>query len=176
MVNCRKLLSKLFRMDTATIQLNLIVDMTLKAWESQNKQLAQLIDALPDEQLAKEIAPNRNTGIYLLGHLIAVSDALLPLLGFSERLFPEMDEVFIKNPDKAGLPKPTVTELKQQFTTVNAKLNTHFQSLNSEEWLHRHTAVSAEDFAKEPHRNRLNVVMSRTAHMANHIGQMLLLK
>lgn len=163
-------------MDTATIQLNLILDMALKAWESQNKQLVKLIDALPDEQLAKEIAPNRNTGIYLLGHLIAVSDALLPLLGFSDRLFPDMDEVFIKNPDKAGLPKPTVTELKQRLETVNAKLNMHFQTLTVDEWLDRHTAVSAEDFAKEPHRNKLNVLLNRTGHMANHLGQMLLLK
>ena len=163
-------------MDTATIQLNLILDMALKAWESQNKQLVKLIDALPDEQLAKEIAPNRNTGIYLLGHLIAVSDALLPLLGFSDRLFPDMDEVFIKNPDKAGLPKPTVTELKQRLETVNAKLNMHFQTLTVDEWLDRHTAVSAEDFAKEPHRNKLNVLLSRTGHMANHLGQMLLMK
>jgi hypothetical protein len=36
--------------------------------------------------------------------------------------------------------------------------------------------VSPEDFAKEPHRNRLNVLISRTNHMANHIGQLLLLK
>jgi hypothetical protein len=163
-------------MDTTTIQLNLIVDMALKAWESQNKQLEKLINSLSDEQLAKEIAPGRNTGVYLLGHLIAVSDALLPLLGFSDRLFPDMDEVFIKNPDKAGLPKPTVTELKQRLETVNAKLNTHFQSLAADEWLHKHTAVSAEDFSKEPHRNRLNVLMNRTGHMANHLGQMLLLK
>lgn len=163
-------------MENTTTQLNLLVKMAISAWESQNKQLNKLLDTLTDDQLQKEIAPGRNTGVYLLGHLIAVSDALLPLLGFSERLFPEMDDVFIKNPDKAGLPKPTVTELKQRLTTVNAKLNTHFQSLNSEEWLQRHTAVSAEDFANEPHRNKLNVLMNRTGHMANHLGQMLLLK
>lgn len=167
---------KLLSMDTAAIQLNLVTDMALKAWESQNKQLIKLIDALTDEQMAKEIAPGRNTGIYLLGHLIAVSDALLPLLGFSDRLYPEMEEVFIKNPDKSGLSKPTATELKQRLEAVNAKLNTHFQTLSAEEWLHRHTAVSAEDFAKEPHRNKLNVLMNRTGHMANHLGQMLLLK
>ena len=50
-------------MDTTTIQLNLIVDMALKAWESQNKQLVKLINSLTDEQLAKEIAPGRNTGV-----------------------------------------------------------------------------------------------------------------
>lgn len=163
-------------MEKTIIQLNLIVKMAVAAWDSQNKQLVKLIDSLTDEQLAKEIAPGRNSGVYLLGHLIAVSDALLPLLGFSDRLFPEMEEVFIKNPDKAGLPKPTVTELKQRLEAVNTKLNTHFQLLEVDEWLERHTAVSAEDFASEPHRNKLNVLLNRTGHMANHIGQMLLLK
>ena len=163
-------------MEKTIIQLNLVVKMAVAAWDSQNKQLVKLIDSLTDEQLAKEIAPGRNSGVYLLGHLIAVSDALLPLLGFSDRLFPDMDEVFIKNPDKAGLPKPTVTELKQRLETVNTKLNTHFQLLDVDEWLERHTAVSAEDFANEPHRNKLNVLLNRTGHMANHIGQMLLLK
>jgi ribosomal protein L16 Arg81 hydroxylase len=59
---------------------------------------------------------------------------------------------------------------------VNERLKKKFNSTSDEEWLSRHTAVSAEDFEKEPHRNKLNVVISRTNHMANHIGQLLLLK
>ena len=163
-------------MEKETTQLNLVVKMALSAWESQNKYLTKLIDSLSDEQLMKEIAPGRNTGIYLLGHLIAVSDALFPLLGFSDRLYPELDEVFIKNPDKSGLPMPTIAELKEKLEAVNAKLETVFQTTSVDEWLERHTAVSAEDFANEPHRNKLNVLLNRTGHMANHIGQMLLLK
>ena len=163
-------------MEKETTQLNLVVKMALSAWESQNKYLTKLIESLSDEQLMKEIAPGRNTGIYLLGHLIAVSDALFPLLGFSDRLYPELDEVFIKNPDKSGLPMPTVAELKEKLEAVNAKLETVFQTTSVDEWLERHTAVSAEDFANEPHRNKLNVLLNRTGHMANHIGQMLLLK
>ena len=163
-------------MDTTTTQLNLIVKMTLTAWDAQNKFFKNLVDSLTDEQLKKEIAPNRNTGIYLLGHLIAVSDGLLPLLGFGERLFPALEPIFIKSPDKSGMDMPTIAELKQNLEAVNAKLVAAFQSCTVDEWLSRHTAVSAEDFAKEPHRNKLNVVISRTNHMANHIGQMLLLK
>ena len=163
-------------MEKETTQLNLVVKMALSAWESQNKYLTKLIESLSDEQLMKEIAPGRNTGIYLLGHLIAVSDALFPLLGFSDRLYPELDEVFIKNPDKSGLPMPTIAELKEKLEAVNAKLETVFQTTSVDEWLERHTAVSAEDFANEPHRNKLNVLLNRTGHMANHIGQMLLLK
>lgn len=156
-------------------QLNLVVKMTLTAWNAQNKQLKNLIDSLTDEQLQKEIAPGRNTGIYLLGHLIAVSDALFPLLGFGECLYPALEQVFIKIPDKSGQEMPTVTELKQQLEAVNAALATHLQTTTIDGWLSRHTAVSAEDFIKEPHRNKLNVVISRTNHMANHIGQLILL-
>ena len=162
-------------METTTAQSNLLVKMTLMAWDLQNNSLNKLISSLTDEQLAKEIVPGKNTGVYLLGHLIAVSDGLLPLLGFGNRLFPEMEEVFLKNPDKSGMAYPSVTELKQRLETVNAKLHSHFQSLEINEWLSRHTAVSPEDFVKEPHRNKLNVVITRTGHMAYHIGQMRLL-
>jgi hypothetical protein len=163
-------------METTATQLNLLVKMTLTAWDAQNNYLKNLISALSDDQLSKEIAPGRNTGTYLLGHLIAVSDAMLPLLGFGERLFPALENVFITSPDKSGLDMPGITELKEKLEAVNKKLATHFQSASVDEWLSRHTAVSAEDFTKEPHRNKLNVVISRTNHMANHIGQMLLLK
>lgn len=162
-------------MDT-TNKADLFVKMALMAWHSQNKYLSNLVDSLADEQLAAEIAPGRNTGTYLLGHLIAVSDAMLPVLGFGTTLYPEMEEVFITKPDKSGLPFPSATELKKRLATVNEALNAHFSATDTNGWLSRHTLVSPEDFAKEPHRNRLNVLLNRTAHMANHIGQMLLLK
>lgn len=163
-------------METTTTQLNLLVKMTLTAWDAQNNYLNKLLASLPDEQLLKEIAPGRNTGIYLLGHLIAVSDALFSLLGFGERLFPALEDIFIKQPDKSGQAMPTVMELKENLITVNTKLGLHFQSTTVEEWFDRHTSISPEDFVKEPHRNKLNVVISRTNHLANHIGQLLLLK
>jgi len=163
-------------METTDVQLNLLVKMTITAWDTQNAYLGKLISDVSDVQLAKEIAPGRNTGLYLLGHLIAVSDAMLPLLGFDERIYPELEQVFIKSPDKSGQVMPSVMELKEKLKAVNAKLDAHFAATSVDEWLDRHTAVSAEDFVKEPHRNKLNVVINRTSHLANHIGQLLLLK
>lgn len=163
-------------MDSSASQLQLLVNMTLTAWDSQNSQFNKLLSSLSDAQLVKEIAPGKNSGIYLLGHLIAVSDGLLPLLGFGEKLFPEWEEVFIKNPDKSGMKKPSTESLRESLEKVNTALNRHFKALTVNEWFEKHTAVSNEDFLKEPHRNRLNVVISRTNHMANHIGQLLLLK
>ena len=145
------------------------------AWDAQNNYLKKLISSLTDEQLTKETAPGKNTGVYLLGHLIAVSDGMLPLLGFGDLLFPEMEEVFLKNPDKSGQIFPSVSDLKQRLEAVNTKLNSHFRSTDVQGWLSRHTVVSPDDFVKEPHRNKLNVVITRTGHMAYHIGQMRLL-
>jgi hypothetical protein len=112
-------------METTT-QSKLLVRMILMAWDAQNNYLNKLISSLTDEQLAKEIAPGKNTGVYLLGHLIAVSDGMLPLLGFGDRLFPEMEEVFLKNPDKSGRAFPSVTELKQQLEAGEYKTQYSF--------------------------------------------------
>jgi hypothetical protein len=154
----------------------LLVKLVLNAWDTQNKFLQELISSLTDEQLAGEISPGRNSGTYLLGHLVAVSDALLPLLGFGPLLFPELEEIFLKNPDKSGLQKPEIPQLKLMLQEVNQELAAHFKLADEDEWMSRHMAVSPESFINEPHRNKLNVLISRTNHMANHIGQMTLLR
>ncbi|HEX8250152.1 MAG TPA: DinB family protein [Pyrinomonadaceae bacterium] len=153
----------------------IFVKMVVDAWRTQNERVDKLLGDISDEQLQSEIAPGRNSGIYLLGHLAAVSDHLLPLLGFGEKLYPQLEEVFVKNPDKSAFEKPSIAELKKFWNEVNAKLAHHFNQTSTEEWFARHTAVSDEDFAKEPHRNRLNVLISRTNHQSYHLGQLSLL-
>jgi len=44
------------------------------------------------------------------------------------------------------------------------------------EWFTRHTSVSEEDFIKEPHRNKLNVLITRATHQSYHLGQLIYLK
>jgi hypothetical protein len=36
--------------------------------------------------------------------------------------------------------------------------------------------VTEEDFANEPHRNRLAILLSRTSHASYHLGQLMFLK
>jgi hypothetical protein len=48
--------------------------------------------------------------------------------------------------------------------------------MDSKTWFERHTSVSEEDFLKEPHRNKLNVLLNRTNHQSYHFGQMILLQ
>jgi hypothetical protein len=153
----------------------LFVKMALDAWNIQIERTNQLFDSLTDEQIASEVAPGRNTGTYLLGHLAAVHDNMLPLLGAGDKLFPELYEPYVRTPDKSGQNTP-IPELRAAWTKVNEALSVAFEKFTSDDWFDRHTAVTPEDFAKEPHRNRLNLIMNRTAHLANHLGQLAFLK
>ena len=63
----------------------LFVTMALSNWDLQNDRLQKVLTELTNEQLAGHTAPGRNTGRYLLGHLTAVHDAMLPLLGFRDK-------------------------------------------------------------------------------------------
>jgi len=152
------------------------VKIVLDNWYSRIKATDEILNKLTDEQLMQEIAPGRNRGVYLLGHLTAVHDRMLPLLNFEEQQYPQLDEPFLTKPDKAVAEIPSAKELRGYWNNVNAKLAKHFASLKTDDWFLKHNSVSAEDFAKEPHRNRLNIVLGRTGHLASHQGQLVLIK
>jgi hypothetical protein len=162
-------------MEATLPETSLFVKMAVSAWKSQNDRVDKLLDKLSDEQLRADIAPGKNSGVYLLGHLVAVNDNLLPLFGFSDKLYPQLQDIFLSNPDKSGLEQPAVADLKKYWREVNRKLVLHIDEMQPGQWLTRHNAVSEEDFAKEPHRNKLNVLLNRTTHQSYHLGQLILL-
>jgi DinB superfamily len=157
-------------------QQQLIIKMALDAWNTHISRTDKLFNELTDEQLQNEVSPGRNTGVYLLGHLVAVHDALFPLFGLGEKLYPQLENVFIKHPDKSGLEKPAVNDLRSNWSEVNKKLSVHFTAFTPDEWFQKHAAVTANDFEKEPHRNKLNVLINRTNHLSSHLGQLVFLK
>ena len=154
----------------------LFVRTTLKAWETQVNRVNDFFESVTDDDLLREVAPGRNRGLYLLGHLTAVNDGILPLLGLGQKLYPHLEKIFITSRDKSGLEFPPGKELRQCWSDVNEELMEHFVRLEPAEWLAKHAVVSAEDFAKEPHRNRLNVVITRITHMHYHLGQLIFIK
>jgi hypothetical protein len=131
----------------------------------------KLFAGLSPEQLEQEVAPGKNRLIYLWGHLAAVNDGLLPLLGIGERLHPEFDGMFISNPDKSVPLTVSTQSLKTAWQEINQKLWEGFSKFSPLDWAQRHTAVSEQDFEREPHRNRFTVLLGRTAHLAYHLGQ-----
>lgn len=151
-----------------------VITLVVSTWASRNKAFSDFFNKYPDQDYLKEVAPERNRAIYLLGHLIATNDAMLPLFDLGQRLFPEL-EVFSGNADRSFEITDTVAGLKQKWEKLNLTLTGHFTKMNPENWLGKHTSVSEEDFAKEPHRNKLNVLLSRTNHLSYHLGQLNLL-
>jgi DinB superfamily len=147
------------------------VDSALRGWKSNVERADKLFGALSPEQLEKEVAPGKNRLIYLWGHLAAVNDGLLPLLGIGERLHPEFDGMFISNPDKSVPLTVSGQSLKAAWQEINQRLWDGFSQFSASDWTERHTAVSEEDFEREPHRNRFTVLLGRTAHLAYHLGQ-----
>lgn len=153
----------------------LFMKMVIDRWNGSISNLNNHLNGLKDEQLLLEIAPGKNRGIYVLGHLIAVHDDMLRLLDMGEKLYPELYEPFIKQKDKEVVPTPSVPELRKMWEKQNILLQEKFEKMKPEEWFEKHTAVSDEDFAKEPNRNKLNIIITRTSHLQYHTGQIALL-
>ena len=152
------------------------VKMALNGWEGAIKRTDTLLNGLSDETLMNEISPGRNRGIYLLGHLIAVHDALPVILGLGEKRYPELEAVFLASPDKSGQEMPPISTLREYWAETNSRLDGLFSKVEPGDWFSKHESVSAEGFAKEPYRNKLNVLLGRTNHLASHLGQLVLLK
>jgi DinB superfamily len=148
-----------------------LIDSALRGWKFNVERADQLFGDLSPGQLEQEVAPGKNRLIYLWGHLAAVNDRLLPLLGIGERLHPDFDEMFISKPDKSVQLNVSGQSLKAAWQEINQKLWEGFSKFSDSDWNQRHTAVSEEDFEREPHRNRFGVLLGRTAHLAYHLGQ-----
>src|SRR5690349_21611599 len=119
----------------------LFIKMAISAWKTQNAQVNKLLESISDEQLLNETAPGRNTGVYLLGHFTAVNDNLFTILGFGEKLYPELYDVFVKESDKSGHKFPAASTLKEYWNNVNTKLTECVDKASADDWFSRHTSV-----------------------------------
>jgi uncharacterized damage-inducible protein DinB len=152
----------------------LSVTVAINSWKLVADRADKTFSNLTEDELLKEVAPGKNRLIYIWGHLTATHDAMFSILGFGPRLHPELDAIFVSNPDEAATKLPSAGELKKYWDEVNSKLLSQFARLSADEWLQRHHAMSEEDYAKDPTRNRLAVLLSRTNHMSYHLGQVIL--
>ena len=148
-----------------------LVAAAVHAWTINVERAGKMFSGLTEQQLLLEVAPGRNRLVYLWGHLIAVHDGMLPLLGLGQRVHPELDATFLTERDRAVSELPPTPELKRCWDEVNGRLLDGFRQFSASDWAQRHTAVSDADFAMNPLRSRLSVLLSRTSHLAYHVGQ-----
>jgi hypothetical protein len=154
---------------------DVLIQTAILSWEQVIKRVGTLCLSFSEEQLFVEVAPGKNRILYLWGHLTAVNDAMFSVLELGERLHPELDAVFIAQPDRS-VPLPTPTEIAKCWKDVHTELLLRFKTLSAKDWLERHGSVSPEDFERNPTRNRLAVLLGRTNHASCHFGQMMLAK
>ncbi len=148
------------------------ITQVIKSWEAQNKAITDIFTKYDDDFYFRGVAPDRNRAIYLLGHLIAMNDFLLPMLGLGDKLYPELENTFVTNPDRAVAAIPSIGTLREYWATLNQTLAGHFDMMAQSDWFGRHTKVSQADFEKDPSRNKLNVLIGRIGHMNYHRGQL----
>lgn len=152
----------------------LMIQSALANWRLTIRRATSVFFELTEEEFYREIAPGRNRPIYILGHLVALHDAMLALLGLGERSHTDLDEIFIKTPDQTVASIPSAEELKKYWTEVHGELLEKFKNLTAEQWLQRHMAMSDEDYSKDMTRNRFTVLLNRTNHAGFHLGQLVL--
>lgn len=156
-------------------QTSFVIKQIIQFWEGNNQQITKLFNKYPDHVYAGKVAPDRNSGLYLLAHLVAVSDSLFTILGLGDKKFPELAQ-FAGESETSINYQVDLHELKAKWEAINAKLTAEFATKDSNWWLGRHMSVSEADFALEPHRNKLNVLLSRASHENYHRGQLVFLK
>ena len=100
---------------------NVFIKMVLDAWDTHIKRTDDLFNSLSDEQLTKEIAPGKNRGLYLLGHLAAVHDRILLLLELGNPLYPELWDPFVERPDKEVTELPAIQTLRDHWKEIHAE-------------------------------------------------------
>jgi hypothetical protein len=148
-----------------------LVRTAVATWKSNIDRANKLFSGVSDAHLQQEVAPGKNRLIYLWGHLIAVHDAMLPLLGIGPRRYADLDAAFLEGADRAIDVVFTRDELKARWDNTNGALQEAFDRFTAADWTARHTVVSEADFAANPLRNRLSVLLSRAAHVSYHLGQ-----
>jgi hypothetical protein len=151
------------------------LQISLLQWDAYNKRMQKVLDGLTESNFNKPIVPGGNSPSWLMGHLADTDDKLLELFGIRKRLFPELSTIYHHERGTNQSGHLSKAELNDRWKKIVAELDRAFQSMSEADWMGRHEAVTEEDFKKEPHRNKLNVMLSRVTHKASHLGQIAML-
>lgn len=151
------------------------LEIALLQWHANTKRTLKTLESFADENFHHQIVPNGNSPSWLFGHLADTDDMLIELVGIRTRLYPELKNIYHHEKGANQTGHLSKSDLIVRWKTIVDTLNHSFANMSEADWLSRHTAVSEEDFKKEPQRNKLNVLLSRVTHKAYHLGQIFLL-
>jgi len=147
-------------------------------WKILNIWLSNTISKLSDEELCRTIAPNRNHGVWILGHLIESEDELAVYLGLDDWLFPQYETLFGQGSPLlpvSDYPPPAL--LRLQWQQVSDRNNQCLAAFTDEQWNQPHTRIGNgnpldEDFFKTKGR----CIAIWNLHQTLHLGQLSVLR
>jgi hypothetical protein len=99
--------------------LKLATQSVVKQWELITLQATRLLNQLTDEDLNRQVAPGKNTGKYIIGHLIAINDAIPQNLGIAESQHPELMNSYVSQPDGVAEDVLSLDELRMLWKETN---------------------------------------------------------
>src|SRR5260370_42446155 len=140
---------------------NSLIDAALRGLKSNIERVDKLFGTLSPEQLEQQVNPGKNRLIYLWGHLAAVNDGLLPLLGIGERLYPELDAMFISKPDRSVELTVTAQSLESAWAKISQRLWEGCSKFSPADWAGRQTAGWEEGLTREPNLTKFTRVLGR---------------
>lgn len=143
----------------------------IEQWSIMARWISNTISRLSDEDLARTIAPNRNHGIWILGHLVQSEDELAVYLGKGDYLFPEYEALFgMGSPLLPIAQYPTAVLLRQQWAQAVARNQTALAAFADAEWNEPHTRIGNDspldnDFFKTKGRCLAIWILHQTLHL-----------
>jgi hypothetical protein len=132
----------------------------LKTWKATVGRFDDIVAASSDEELDRVEMPGTSRLSYLIGHLTALHDRLLPLLGLGDRQHAELDAEFSDERDAHRAIVVPASRLRAAWNDVNAALLAGMEGLTPEEWLERPSPLTDT--------NRLGVLLNWTNHVSLH--------
>jgi hypothetical protein len=144
-------------------QARLFTRVALRTWKATVGRFDDIVAAVPDEELEREVTAGKSRLFYLIGHLTALHDRLFTVLGLGERKHAELDAEFGEERDAHRTSGLSPRRLRQAWNDVNATLVAGMERLTPEQWLEKPPAASDA--------SRLSVLLDWTDHLSLHSTQ-----
>ncbi|MBX7044811.1 MAG: DinB family protein [Ignavibacteria bacterium] len=129
------------------------------------------IDPLTDDELKMEIAPGKNHGVWILGHLIASDDDFSVFMGKGDLLFPDYYEMFGQGSKLQPVENyPPIPLLREQWKTIIEKNRKIYSELQDQELNEPHGRM--ENPEKDFFKTKQRIIFYWQLHQMYHAGQL----
>jgi len=131
-----------------------------------------ILQSLSKEDFESEIAPGKNHGVWIFGHLIACEDDFVLFIGKGKIEYPEYQTMFAEGSKLLPVENyPSVSELKEKWNKLVSRNKKIYDELNDDELNEPQAQIEVNDFWK----TKEDIAVHWQHHVMYHAGQLALL-